>query len=305
MGKGRTMNGYLWMALAGALFACLRVMVRLASEHAPWAEVAALRTLTGALVSFALAQALGSPLAIGRPRDAWSRSLFGTVGLLLLFYVLSSPGINVGDIAVLTATSPIFVAIVAPYLLAERTAPALWLCVGISAAGVVLVARPNLETAGVLMLVTLLSAITSGVGNVFTRRLGPHASAEAIVLHFALVSSTVLMALAVWTWTWPSPMGWLLIGVTGFVGCLGQLAQTRAYSLVPAAWISVFGYVSIVFTQIIAVIVLGESITPSQAVGSALIIGSGLLLVHARAGPSADAARAAAAAPSEGALRTS
>jgi len=270
------------MTLAGLMFAFLRVLVRLASAHAPWPEVAAMRTLTMAFVAFALAQTIGAPLAIERQRDAWGRSICGTLGLLLLFYVLSNPAIKVGDVAVLSATSPIFVAIIAPYVLRERSASILWLCVAVSFVGVVLVAQPSLETAGPLMLITIVAAISSGSGNIFMRRLGPHASAEAIVLHFAVVSATALLAVAVWTWEWPSMTGWLLMLATGFVGCLAQLSQTRAYALVPAAWIGIFGYVSIVFTQIIAVLLLGEVLEPLELIGSALILGSGIALVLAR-----------------------
>jgi drug/metabolite transporter (DMT)-like permease len=262
------------------MFALLRVFVRLASIHAPWAEVAVLRTVTSVVVSFALAHAIGASLRIERRADAWGRSLFGTVGLLLLYYVLSEPGINVGDVAVLSATSPVFVALVAPLLLGERTSPALWLCVAISFAGILFIAQPSLDTAGALMLLTLASAITSGMGNVFMRRLGPYAAAEAIVLHFGVVSAIALLAIAVWTWRWPSVTGWMLMAATGIVGALGQIAQTRAYALVPAAWIGVFGYISIVFTQLIAVIVLGEAVGLPQILGSMLIIGAGLILVR-------------------------
>jgi len=232
-----------------------------------------------------------------RRADAWGRSLFGSVGLLLRYYVLSHPSINVGDVAVLSATSPVFVALVAPLLLGERTSLTLWLCVAISFAGILFVAQPSLDTAGGLMVAALGAAITSGMGNVFMRRLGPHASAEAIVLHFAVVSAIALLAIAVWTWRWPSATGWVLMAATGIVGALGQIAQTRAYALVPAAWIGVFGYISIVFTQLIAVIVLHEAAAPQQIVGSLLIIGAGLILVRAST-RRAQAAAAPAARPS-------
>jgi len=166
--------------------------------------------------------------------------------------------------------------------------------------GIVLIAQPKFETAGTLVLVAMASAITSGLGNVFMRRLGPYASAEAIVLHFAVVSAIGLLAIAVWTWRWPSPVGWLFMGATGVTGCFGQLAQTRAYALVPAGRIGIFGYLATVFTQLVAVAVLGEKITPYQIVGSTLIVGSGLVLSRSRAhaaeagnGPTAEARRAA------------
>ncbi len=187
-----------------------------------------------------------------------------------------------GDVAALSATSPLFVAIIAPFFLHERSEPILWFCAAMSLGGVALIAQPKLETAGVLIVLTLAHALTSALGNMFMRRLGPHASAEAIVLHFAVVSALALLAISVWTWTWPSPRGWLLMGATGLTGCLAQLAQTRAYALVPAARIGIFGYIGTLFTQVVACVMLDEKVDLHQITGMALIVISGMILLRAR-----------------------
>ena len=132
-------------------------------------------------------------------------------------------------------------------------------------------------------------AITSGLGNVFMRRLGPYASAEAIVLHFAVVSAVALGAMSIWTWRWPSITGWLIMGATGVTGCFGQLAQTRAYALVPAGRIGIFGYLATVLTQLVAVAMLGEKLSLHQIAGSTLIVGSGIALARARSSGAAGA----------------
>ncbi|HZA98845.1 MAG TPA: DMT family transporter [Gemmatimonadales bacterium] len=107
------------MVLAQVFFAGMNVCTRLGSRVLPWSEIAAVRFLVGAMIAFAIAWYRGSsPLITDRP-NAWRRSVYGTIAAVCTFYALASSRIDLGDVATLGATAPIFVAILSRPLLAE------------------------------------------------------------------------------------------------------------------------------------------------------------------------------------------
>lgn len=108
------------MALAQLFFAGMNVCTRLGARDLAWTEIAAVRFLIGAMIAVAIAWHRGSSLRISDGSSAWRRSLFGTVAALCTFYALASSRIALGDAATLSATAPIFVALLSQPLLGER-----------------------------------------------------------------------------------------------------------------------------------------------------------------------------------------
>ncbi|WP_437496515.1 DMT family transporter [Sorangium sp. So ce1099] len=275
--------GVLWMILAQALFAAMNVLVRVSSEHAPWPEVAASRTLVGAATALGVAFVRRAPLSMGRSdrRLTWARSLCGTGAMLCGFYTLGTPQIALGDAVTLGATSPIFVAILAPRMLAERSSPRLWLATLLAFAGVALVAAPKLAIAGEIALIATLGAVFSAFAMIWLRRIGAsgtRASPESIALHFSLVASAAMIALSIPVWRTPDALGFVLLIGTGLAGGLAQLAMTRAYALDSAARIGAIGYVGVVLSHVLAAAWLGEIPSARQLLGTALVMAAGLWL---------------------------
>ncbi len=275
-------NAYFWMTLAQSGFACMNVLARLAHAHAPWAEVAAVRASIGALVALSVARSRGSSLVIHKKGRAWERSLFGTASVLAIFYVLGSPAIHVGDIATISATTPIMLALLAPVMLGEPGGRRVWISAGVAFAGVVLIAQPTLTTAGHLVLVALAAALSSALAMISLRRVGPGESPEAIALHFSLVSMSMMLAVAAPNLIVPDVPGALVMVGTGLAGGFGQIAMTRAYALGTAARVGVFSYVGVVLTQVLAVVVLGEGIGVHEIGGALAVIGAGVYLTRDR-----------------------
>src|SRR5262249_9057868 len=110
-----------YMALGATLFALMNFFARLASSSASWASVGAVRAFVGALVAIAVARARGAPLAVKDKRAIFWRSLLGTGAMVATFYALSSRTLSLGDTATLLYLTPVFLAILAPIFLRERT----------------------------------------------------------------------------------------------------------------------------------------------------------------------------------------
>ena len=269
-----------WMLLAQVCFAAMNVSARLAGGDVPWPEVASARFLVGAVLAWGIARSRGASLAITDRRTSWMRAIFGTLSAVCTFYAITSRRINLGDAATLGATAPIFVAMLAPSLLGERSGRAVPVAAGIAFAGVALVLQPSFESAiGVAMIATL-GAFLYSIALISLRRLGGGETHEAVVFHFSCVALATMTALAIPGWRTPTPHGLLWLVATGITGGLAQLAMTRAYSLDRAARVSTLTFLGIVFTHLLAIPIFGEHPGWSQAVGAVLVMGAGVLLVR-------------------------
>jgi drug/metabolite transporter (DMT)-like permease len=278
IGANVALYGAAWMTLAQALFAVMSVSARLGGHDVPWQEVAATRFIIGALTAFVAGTLQRKSLRVKRQREAYLRSVFGTMAACGTFYTLAAPGIAIGDAVTLFATSPIFVALLSWPLLGERVRRSVVVAMGLAFVGIVAVARPSFGTAGHVVLAGAFTAVSSALAMIWLRRIGPDESSEAIVFHFSCFGSVVCVLLSIPVWRTPDATSAMYLAMTGLSGGLAQLAMTRAYAFDSAARISAFGYSGIVFTRLFALPVFGEQPTLVQVAGSLLVIGAGLVL---------------------------
>jgi drug/metabolite transporter (DMT)-like permease len=266
------------MVLAQVLFAGMNLCTRLAARDLAWSEIAATRFFIGALIAIGIAWYRGSSLRITDPTSAWRRSGYGTIAAMCTFYALASNRIALGDAATLTATAPIFVALLSGRLLGERVGSRLALAIGLGFTGIVAVVRPSLGSEMPVAIIATAGAAFYALAMIWLRKIGSGESHEAVVLHFSLVAafSTVLIALPHWRWpSWQN--GWFLLGA-GLGGGGAQIAMTRAYALHRAAPITALSGLGIVLTYLLAIPVFGDQPTGWQVIGSLLVIAASVLL---------------------------
>jgi drug/metabolite transporter (DMT)-like permease len=280
------------MMAANCLFATMTIAARLASASAGWATVGGARALGGALVAAAFALGRGRSLRTSRPVLSWARSIFGTLSMLTTFYALSSRELAVGDAVTLFATAPLFIALLSPVVLRERTDPALWGVLVFAFVGVVLVAGPHFVQGGgkllslgsVPAISAFLAAVFSATAMMFLRMMraghggGPPDSPEAIAFHFATLGFVVHAAIASLDFHSPTLRDSGFLALAGVSGGLAQLAMTRAYALAPAAKLGAVGYAGTVLGFAGAVVFLGERPGWLQLVGATLVVGAGVVL---------------------------
>lgn len=279
------------MALACLLFALMNIFARLASAHLPWSEVAAARAAVAVLLTFAIAKSRGVPLIVRDQKNAWARTIFGTSAMLCTFYTLGAPAIALGDVATLGSLAPIFIALLAPRLLGESGGRRVWVATLLATLGVALVAGPTLHVSGHLALVSVAGSFFSAMAMIFLRKLSGSARAsakakkaqnqsdspEAVVLHFSLFAMMVMLALALPHFRAPTSTGAFWLVATGISGGLAQLAMTRAYALEKAARLGVVGYLTVVLSNLLAILALGERPGAVQLIGALLVVLAGSL----------------------------
>jgi len=276
-------HGLRWMIVAQACFAWMNVCTRFGSRHLPWAEIAAVRFLVGAIIAAGLAVVTGRSLRVTDRAGTWRRSIYGTVAATSSFYALGSNRVTVGDAATLGATAPLFVALLSRPLLGERVGRYVALAVALAFLGVVLLVRPSFALAWPVAVIATLGAFFYALAMIWLRRIGPGESHEAIVLHFSLVGLATMVALALPVWRWPDLRGSLALLGAGLGGGGAQLAMTRAYSLQRAAPVTAIANLGVVLTYLFAMPLFGDVPGPWQLGGAALVLAAtGVLATDGR-----------------------
>jgi drug/metabolite transporter (DMT)-like permease len=275
-------DGLAWMVLAQVFFAGMNVCTRLGARDLPWSEIAVARFLIGALIALVIAWYRGSSLRISDRPSTWRRSVYGTIAAMCTFYALASNRIALGDAATLSATAPIFVALLSGPLLGERVGGRLALAIGLGFAGIVAVVRPSLGSEMPVAAIATAGAAFYALAMIWLRKIGPGESHEAVVLHFSLVALVSLIAIGLPVWRWPDwRSSWFLLGA-GLGGGGAQIAMTRAYSLHRAAPVTALSGLGIVLTHLLAIPVFGDQPTGWQVAGSLLVIAASVLLTVGR-----------------------
>jgi drug/metabolite transporter (DMT)-like permease len=296
---GLLWSGVFWILVSETCFALMRIATRWGAVDLPGWETGSVRFLGGALVAYGLGRARGVPLVVRDQKNAWLRSLFGTVNALAVFLALGSPHIALGDVATLTATAPLFVALLSGPVLGEHVPPRTLAGVTLGFVGVAVLSSPALRVSGdlVLALALLLGAFSYGFAILRLRRMGGHESSEAIALHMSLVAGVTLLLVSLPHFVVPPPRAWPPLLASAAAGGVGQVAMSRAYGLGRAARLSAVSYAGVAITYAFEVLWFAHAPHLHQWIGALLVITAGVVVsARSRAPANAEAADPDAAA---------
>lgn len=284
-----------YMAASAVLFSLMNFFARLATATGSWATVGAVRALIGAMVALAVARIRGASLTPRDPRAVLWRSVFGTIAMMSTFYALSSRTLALGDTVTLLNLTPVFLAVLAPFVLRERTTAGVAIAIALSLGGVVLIVHPSFgfdsaaglsgPSAGTTAGTAVFAAFSASIAMMMLRKVGQTEGAEAISFAYSLFAAVVMGVFAMFDLRAPSLRDTGFMCVAGVCAGLGQLGLTRAYSLERAARVSGMGYLAVVTSALLGAAVLGERPTAAALMGMVLVVGGGLLVTFARDAP--------------------
>lgn len=103
-------------------------------------------------------------------------------------------------------------------------------------------------------------------------------SANTLVMWQLTVLAFFHSFLLLFGWRWPSAVDGAMLFGTGFINAVGQWFWTRALHLAPAAAVTPFYYLMLVWALAIGFLVWGDVPTLSLLAGSAIVVATGLFL---------------------------
>lgn len=272
-----TGRGVLWMIFAALNFTLLDAIAKYLAQSYPVTEVVWARfTFNTILVAIILHKKLPQLLTDARVGHQVFRSILVLVFTGVLF--LSLKYLPLADVSAIIFLTPLIVALLSMPLLGERVDPRTIASVFVGFAGALIVIRPTGETFQIVALIPLTGAFLYALYQISTRVLSRTDSVLTTFVYSSLIATLGASAVVPFVWVSPDLDGWSLMIATGVLGALAQFALIKALTLAPAATVSPFGYVSLVWAIVLGFLIFGEIPNATTVIGALIIAGSGLYI---------------------------
>lgn len=273
----RRLRGCLYMLAAMFFFALMNNLIRLVSEQGMESgQIVLLRNVVSVVIFLPWLMQKGSEvLSTQRLKAHFLRSALGIVSMEMWFYALAH--MNLSEATALSFTTPIFVTIIAIFVLKEKSSLARLVAIGAGFAGVLVVMQPAAAGFDHLALLVLASAAIMATVSVLVKTLTLTEGSGVIVFYQALFMTPLSLPLALPVWRTPSlyEMG-VILGVAVF-STLAHLLLTKAYRHAEMIVIMPIDFTRLIFTSVFAYALFGEVLSGATIAGAALIVAGAVI----------------------------
>lgn len=264
-----------WMVVSGLSFAFMGAMVKFSGDIGLHAKVFFRNLVTLGLTSVLAFRMGENPLG---PSPNWGRMLVrsfaGLVGVFLYFLALGQ--LNLADASLLNKTSPFFVTLFATILLKEKFNKALIPALVMAFIGALLIIKPRFDYSALPALAGFASGMFAGIAYTLVRSLKGQESPNRIIFTFSLVSTLATIPFLLVMPVHPTGHQWWALIGTGLFAAGGQYGLTFAYHHAPAARISIFTYLHVLFSLVVGYLFWQEKPDLASILGGFLIIAAAI-----------------------------
>ena len=267
-----------WMLVAGLLFGCMGVFVKLGAAHFSYIELVFYRSFFGLLLVYGIMRQQRVSVATRYWRNHLWRGISGSVALALFFYCITV--LPLATAVTLNYTAPLFLTLLTMLVFKDRFHLPLTIAIGVGFCGVVLLLHPTLQQDQLLPgLLGLISGFLAGVAYLNVKQLAMIGEPDTrTVLYFSLIAS---LGSGVWmlfgTVHAITLEGFAILLGLGSSATLAQLAMTRAYRTGRTLVVGSLAYSTIVFASLFGMLLWDETLSLGSWLGMAFIIASGVL----------------------------
>lgn len=209
------------------------------------------------------------------------RSVCGLLGMTGLFVSLSL--LPMADAVAIIFAGPIFATMLSVPLLGETVGPRRWAAVLVGFLGVLLVVQPGAAGFQPAAVLAIGTAFLFGLVPNLIRQLTMTESDVTIVLYYMLISTAISSLALPFGWRMPDLADFALFLALGLTGGIGQLLMTQGFRQAPVVVVAPFDYLSIPWAGLLGYLLWGEVMVPMTIAGTALVIASGLYILHREA----------------------
>jgi drug/metabolite transporter (DMT)-like permease len=276
------------------VFFVMATALKIAAEEVPIGELVFARNFFGLFPVLLMVALRGELVVAFRTRNPIGHLTRASVGLSAMvcgftaLYLLPLP-----DATAIGFASPLFVVVLAFFLLKEQVRIYRWSAVIIGFIGILVVLSPHLGDAEldnaslVGAIVGLTGAAFAALAMITVRKLCETERTSTIVTWFAGASS--VLALLSWplglvipgqAWVMPDlPTAGLLL-LIGLAGGVGQILMTQSYRYADASTIAPFDYVNMLWAIIVGWLVFSEIPVPEVVLGALIVIAAGIFVIY-------------------------
>lgn len=260
-------------------------LVKHVSESMPSAQLIFVRGLMASALVLLVAQRLGAlrhARAVLNPRVA----LRGAVdACATMMYLLSLFRLPIGNATAINLAAPLFMTVFAVFFLGERAGVARWSAVVLGFVGVLCVVQPSGEGFNAWALLCLGGTLFHAMRDLMTRGIDPAIPSVIITLATALAVTLLagcLTLLSGWQAFALRDLG--LLGVAAAFLASGYFLLVQCMRTGEVSLTAPFRYMAVLFAMLLGYTIWDEIPNGWAWLGIALLVGSGLYMLHSERG---------------------
>jgi drug/metabolite transporter (DMT)-like permease len=279
-------------AMAG--FVVNDAIVKHVGEAMPSAQLIFLRGVLASLLVLGMALALGARRQLQHALHPRVAARAAVDACATVMYLLSLFHLPLGNATAINLAAPLFLVVFAVWFLKERPGAARWLAVAVGFAGVLCVVQPSSDGFNAWTLLCLAGTLFHATRDLLTRRIDPAIPSIVVTLSTAVAVTLLSGAMSLaqgWQPFAPVQLAWLAAAsvflVAGYFLIIQCMRQGEVSLTAP------FRYSALLFAVVLGYLVWGDVPNAWAWCGIALLVGSGLYVVHDQRGRTARAQRLA------------
>ena len=271
-------TGPLWMLVAGLLFGCMSVFVKLGDPYFSHIELVFYRSFLGLLLVYGIMRSQRVSIVTQHWRAHLWRGISGTIALWLYFYCITV--LPLATAVTLNYTSPLFLTLFTTVVYRDKFHLPMTAAIGLGFCGVVLLLHPTMQREQLLSgLLGLASGFLAGIAYINVKQLG--ILGEPVLRTVFYFSLTASVCSGVWMlFDTPHPItphGFTILLGLGSTATFAQLAMTHAYRTGNTLVVGSLAYSTIIFASLFGTVLWGEVLSLTAWLGIAFIIVGGLI----------------------------
>jgi len=283
--QSQPLKAAMWMSGAIVMFSAMALGGRTLSAELDTFEIMLYRSIIGVVLVLAAGRIAGTLHQIKADRLGLhaTRNLSHFAGQNLWFYAITV--LPLAQVIALEFSSPLWVALAAPFFLAERLTAIRLFSAILGFVGILIVARPDFTSLDPGLIAAALAAVGFAGSAVFTKMLTRDQSITCIMFWLTamqLVFGTICAGYD-GDIAWPSAplLPWvLLVAVAGLVA---HFCLTSALSIAPATIVIPFDFLRLPVIAVLGMLVYGEALEIWVLVGAVIIFAANYLNIWTEA----------------------
>jgi len=199
------------------------------------------------------------------------RNIFHFAGQNLWFFALAA--IPLSQLVALEFTNPLWVALLAPFLLGEALTKQKLFVVCLGFVGVLIVARPGVEPLAWGHVAGLGAAVGFALNAIFTRKIMRYDSVLTVLFWMTLVQTFFAFILSLHGGIpWPSASLWPWLVIIGLTGLSAHYCLTTALGLAPATIVAPMEFIRLPVITFVGMAVYQEPVMITVFIGGVVIL---------------------------------
>ncbi len=282
MDTTRPLVALAWMLGAVASFSAMAVAGRELSVEMNTFELMLYRSVLGlAVVAVLLARSRRGFAQIRTPRlgDHIRRNVFHYTGQNLWFYGITV--IPLSQLVALEFTNPLWVSVLAPFMLSEPMTRTRLIAAGLGFVGVLIVARPGVAPLEWGHAAGLGAALGFALNTIFTRKIMRKDTVLCVLFWMTLLQASASLVLSIpGGIPVPSLAALPWIAVVGIGGLTAHYCLTSALGAAPATLVAPMEFIRLPVIAWLGMALYAEPLVAAVFVGAAIIVAGNLINLY-------------------------